>query len=32
MCDAIQRFANKATNNQRALARELNRAFNNNNN
>lgn len=32
MCDAIQRFANKATNNQRALAAELNRAFANNNN
>lgn len=31
MCDAIQRFANKATNNQRALAAELNRAFANNN-
>ncbi len=31
MCDAIQRFANKATNNQRALERELERAFANNN-
>jgi hypothetical protein len=31
MCDAIQRFANKATNNQRALANELERAFANNN-
>ena len=31
MCDAIQRFANKATNNQRALQEELNRAFANNN-
>lgn len=32
MCDAIQRFANKATNNRRALEAELNRAFANNNN
>tara|TARA_R110001592_G_scaffold222699_3_gene477947 strand:- start:21561 stop:23171 length:1611 start_codon:yes stop_codon:yes gene_type:complete len=31
MCDAIQRFANKATNNQKALANELDRAFANNN-
>ena len=31
MCDAIQRFANKATNNQKALANELERAFANNN-
>ena len=32
MCDAIQRFANKATSNQRALERELEMAFANNSN
>lgn len=32
MCDAIQRFANKATSNQRAMERELQRAFANNSN
>ena len=31
MCDAIQAYANKATNNQRAVARELEKAFANNN-
>ena len=31
MCDAIQGYANKTTNNQRAVARELEKAFANNN-
>jgi predicted DNA binding protein len=31
MCDAIQRFAKKATSNQKAMERELRRAFANNN-